>query len=227
MSVRHALLGLLSQSPSHGYELRDAFETLAGGRALWEVKPAQIYTTLARLEDAGLVAQTAAPGDGGPDRRVYEITESGREELLGWYAGGVHAEHHRDEFFLKLVLALSSADVDAHEILRVQRSTLYRDLHELTARRAGLSLAGDLTHAMLLDKAIMHAEADIRWLEMVEARLTDMARQPMRLPKPKRRGRPPKRAEGGSDPDPPVSDDELIRTVAESMTARESTDGNR
>ena len=47
MSVRNAILGLLADHPRHGYELRAAFEALAGGEALWSVKPAQVYTTLA------------------------------------------------------------------------------------------------------------------------------------------------------------------------------------
>ena len=42
MSVRYAILGLISQKPRHGYETRIAFETLIGGDGNWEVKPAQI-----------------------------------------------------------------------------------------------------------------------------------------------------------------------------------------
>lgn len=205
MSVRHALLGLLAQAPSHGYELRDAFETLAGGRALWEVKPAQIYTTLSRLQAAGLVEQSVEPGDGGPERRVYAITDAGRQEFLGWLDEGVHAEHHRDEFFLKLVLALNTDGVDASQLLRTQRATLYRDLHELTARRAGMADSGDLAHAILIDKAVMHAEADLRWLDMAEARLADIERQPTIEVQPRRRGRPPKRSANAGDSDPPTT----------------------
>ena len=55
MSVRNAILGLLAQRPRHGYDLRAAFEAVVGGDEIWEVKPAQIYTTLERLEQAGLV----------------------------------------------------------------------------------------------------------------------------------------------------------------------------
>ena len=55
MSVRNAILGLLADHPRHGYELRAAFEALAGGEALWSVKPAQVYTTLARLEELSLI----------------------------------------------------------------------------------------------------------------------------------------------------------------------------
>ena len=59
MSVRHAVLGLLVQRPRHGYELRAAFEALAGGHENWDVKPAQIYTTLVRMEHGGLIAEQA------------------------------------------------------------------------------------------------------------------------------------------------------------------------
>ena len=57
MSVRNALLGLLTQRPRHGYELRAAFQAIAGGEQNWDVKPAQMYTTLSRLEESVLVEQ--------------------------------------------------------------------------------------------------------------------------------------------------------------------------
>ena len=81
MSVRNAILGLLADHPRHGYELRAAFEALAGGEALWSVKPAQVYTTLARLEEGGLVAQNSVEQDGGPEKHIYSLTAAGRAEL--------------------------------------------------------------------------------------------------------------------------------------------------
>jgi len=51
-NAAYAVLGLLSQKPRHGYETRLAFESLVGGYKNWEVKPAEIYTTLDRLEEA-------------------------------------------------------------------------------------------------------------------------------------------------------------------------------
>jgi len=44
-----------AQRPRHGYELRAAFEAVVGGAENWEVKPAQIYTTLSRMGKSGLV----------------------------------------------------------------------------------------------------------------------------------------------------------------------------
>ena len=70
MSVRHAILGLLAQKPRHGYELHAAFSAVVGGEN-WDVKPAQIYTTLERLEESGLVQTKSDLGEGRePDRRI-------------------------------------------------------------------------------------------------------------------------------------------------------------
>ena len=79
MSVRFAILGLLAQKPRHGYELHAAFEVVVGGDANWEVKPAQIYMTLERLEEAGLVGRESDLGEGDePARRICHVSDRRR-----------------------------------------------------------------------------------------------------------------------------------------------------
>lgn len=186
MSVRHAILGLLAQQPRHGYDLHGAFTAIVGG-SVWPLNPSQIYTTLSRLEEAGLVLNVAVRRAGGPDQRIFEITETGREELDRWYTEGVHSMHARDEVFLKITLALADDRADALTIISIQRTTLYRDLHELTTHRG---TTGTFAQGMLLDKAIMHIEADLRWLDMAEGRLHDMRAQAVPPIPERRRGRP-------------------------------------
>ena len=193
MSVRNAILGLLADHPRHGYELRAAFEALAGGEALWAVKPAQVYTTLARLEEGGLVAQDAVQQDGGPEKRIYSLTPAGQAELADWFASGVPAEHQRDEFFVKLMLSVSTDVANPYRVLQAQRSKLYQELHDLTARRNQANPRHELAQIFLLDKSIMHLEADLRWLDLIEARLDDIRRQPLPKPQPRPRGRPRKK----------------------------------
>lgn len=192
MSVRNAILGLLAQQPRHGYELRAAFEALVGGGEIWEVKPAQIYTTLARLEESGFVFREGVEQDGGPEKRIYSLTPSGREELAEWFVTGVAGEHHRDEFFVKLMLSLYDGEVNPYGVVRAQRKRLYQDLHALTTRRNGINARNELAQIFLLDKSIMHLEADLRWLDLLEARLDDIRRQPLPQPQVKTRGRPKK-----------------------------------
>ena len=73
MSVRHALLALLSEGPKYGLQLRQEFEARTG--EVWPLNVGQVYTTLQRLERDGLV--TSDDGDDGP-QKGYRITERRR-----------------------------------------------------------------------------------------------------------------------------------------------------
>lgn len=192
MSVRHAVLGLLAQRPRHGYELHAAFEAVIGGAQNWDVKPAQIYTTLARLEENGLVVENSVEQDGGPEKRVYAITNAGRTALTQWYQEAVEREHQRDEFFIKLMLCFVTQAGDPYRVIQTQRTKLYQDLHTVTVQRSRLNPRYELANILLLDKTIMHLEADIRWLEMIQARLSEIERQPLPEPELRPRGRPKK-----------------------------------
>jgi DNA-binding PadR family transcriptional regulator len=194
LTVRHAVLGLLAQHPRHGYELRAAFEAVAGGEENWDVKPAQVYTTLTRMEKSGLVAEQSVEQDGGPEKRIYAITPEGEKTLRDWFAEGTPPEHQRDEFFLKLMLALVSGVADPYRLINTQRTFLYRELHALTSQRARLDPSRELAKLLLLDKAASHVEADLRWLDITEARLDEVRRQPLPEPAARPRGRPRKSA---------------------------------
>lgn len=192
MSVRNAILGLLAQKPRHGYELHAAFSAVVGG-ATWDVKPAQIYTTLERLEESGLVQTESDLGEGRePARRIYAITPDGSEALKEWFAEGVPTEHQRDEFYVKLMIGLVSGEADPARIIQTQRSGLYQDLHDTTAQRDSYDPRTEVAQILLLDKAIMHIEADLRWLDMIEMRLEAIKDQPIPEPELRKRGRPKK-----------------------------------
>jgi len=202
MSVRFAILGLLMQKPRHGYELRAAFEAVVGGDANWEVKPAQIYTTLERLEEAGLVRRSSDLGEGDePSRRIYALTADGRQALDGWFTSGVTPEHQRDEFFVKLMVGLASRGADPAQLIQTQRAHLYPELHAATTQRDQYDVHTEMAQILLLDKAIMHLEADLRWLDITEMRLEEVKGQPLPEPAIRRRGRP---AKSGKSPPAPL-----------------------
>ncbi len=195
MSVRHAVLGLLAQRPRHGYELRAAFEAVIGGEENWDVKPGQIYTTIDRLEKSGLVEEETTEKDSGPERKIYAITTAGRAVLDEWFAEGVERDHQRDEFFLKLMLGLYSDLANPMQLIQTQRTYLFQQLHGTIAQRNGCDPKIELAKILLLDKATMHLEADLRWLDMIEARLDEIQRQPLPEPELRPRGRPKKIAD--------------------------------
>ena len=80
MSVRHALLALLSEGPKYGLQLRQEFEARTG--EVWPLNVGQVYTTLQRLERDGLVESDDADGDG-PQKR-FRITAAGRRGAHDW-----------------------------------------------------------------------------------------------------------------------------------------------
>jgi DNA-binding PadR family transcriptional regulator len=192
LSVRHAVLGLLAQHPRHGYELRAAFEAVVGGEENWDVKPAQIYTTLDRLEKSGLVEENSIEQGTGPEKRIYAITQNGLAMLKAWFADFVPSEHQRDEFFMKLMLALASGVADPYKLIQTQRNQLYKQLHDFTAQRGRADPSKELASILMYDKAVMHVEADLRWLDMTEGRLDEIQKQPLPEPQSKPRGRPRK-----------------------------------
>ena len=75
MSVRHALLALLSEGPKYGLQLREEFEANTG--QVWPLNVGQVYTTLQRLERDGLVT-AAGDGESGPSRARRRPTGSPR-----------------------------------------------------------------------------------------------------------------------------------------------------
>jgi len=83
--VREALLALLSKEPSHGYELHQRLSAVFGD-AQAELNPGQVYVALSRLERGGLVAVRDVSQGSRPDKKVYEVTEAGREMVVRWLA---------------------------------------------------------------------------------------------------------------------------------------------
>ncbi len=145
------------------------------------------------LDPERMVERTSDLGQGDePSRRVYAVTEAGREGLQAWFASGVTPEHQRDEFFIKLMVALASRGADPARIIQTQRAHLYRELHASTQLRDSYDPKTEMAQILLLDKVTMHLEADLRWLDMTEMRLEEVKGQPLPEPEMRPRGRPRK-----------------------------------
>ncbi|HEY1915709.1 MAG TPA: PadR family transcriptional regulator [Streptosporangiaceae bacterium] len=169
MSVPLTLLGLLEREPSHGYDLKRDYDAFFG-----RDKPlpfGQVYSTLGRLaRDGKVIAGEAEPG-GGPDRKRYVITEAGATEFGAWLAEPVTPEPHlQTVLFAKVVLALMLGR-DAQHYLDAQRAAHLRRMRELTE----VKHAGALVDGMLADHGLFHLEADLRWIDLTEARLDALA----------------------------------------------------
>lgn len=199
MSVKHTLLALLYQHPMHGYELGKQLHAVVN--AEWDVKPGQIASTLARLKDANLVDYEIEETDDAPDRKVYYITDEGKQELKDWYLTPEVREYQLgDVFYIKFVLSLVGGPVSAEQVLMAQRRELYQQLHHVTTLLRQANPRTQLPWVLLLESATMHLEADLRWIEMCEARLPDLKDYSPPQPAPKTRGRPRRKVAETAEP---------------------------
>jgi DNA-binding PadR family transcriptional regulator len=173
MSVRYGLLALLDEAPSHGYQLKTAFERRTGGN--WALNIGQVYTTIQRLERDGFVESV----DGGAtddDRREYRITTTGRAQLAEWFDHPVVAEAPaRDELTIKVLLAVAAGDIDVTALLQRQRRASVEQLQAYTRRKAKADPKQDAAFLILLDALIFRTEAEIRWLDACDARIRHLA----------------------------------------------------
>jgi DNA-binding PadR family transcriptional regulator len=167
--MRFPLLALLAAGPAHGYELKQALEQRFGA-VLAPLNAGQIDTTLQRLERDGLVDDDAVPQNGRPNKRVYRLTDQGRTELRSWVADSTPATRLKDDFFIKLVLAEAAGIADPLELIDRQRSAYLQALRSLDDVAAETN--GDVTAALLVEGAALHLEADLKWLDLCERRLT-------------------------------------------------------
>jgi DNA-binding PadR family transcriptional regulator len=165
--VREVLLALLAKEPGHGYELKHAIESLFG--ELWPaVNIGQVYSTLGRLERAGLVRSASVAQSSRPDKKVFELTPLGREELQGWVNDVVAGVRLRDQFFTKLVVAARARLADPLVLIDRQRRVYLRRLRELNDLA---ETTEGFAAAMAVEGAVLHLQADLRWLERCEEAL--------------------------------------------------------
>lgn len=178
MSVRYGLLALLDEAPSHGYQLKTAFERRTGGN--WAINIGQVYTTIQRLERDGLV-ESVGPAGADDDRREYRITSAGREQLSAWFDNPVVTEAPaRDELTIKVLLAVAAGDIDVTNLLQRQRRASVEQLQAYTRRKAKADPKLDTAFLILLDALIFRTEAEIRWLDACDARIRSLAKEAAR-----------------------------------------------
>jgi len=171
MSIRQGLLSLLAEGPRHGYQLRQDFEQRTG--ATWPLNVGQVYTTLARLARDGLVEMTGETDD---QQKVYALTTSGRRELDDWFRTPIElADRPRDELAIKLAMAAMTPGVVLADVVQAQRTATVQAVQDYTRLKAKADPDHDVGWLLVLDSLLFQAEAELRWLDACEERLSRAA----------------------------------------------------
>ncbi|MDO5343364.1 MAG: PadR family transcriptional regulator [Candidatus Saccharibacteria bacterium] len=169
MSANYTLLGFLASEPNYGYELKKKYDSLFGKDK--PILSGQIYSTLSRLKRDGKVEEVKDTDEsGGPERVKYQITPRGQEAFEAWLAmPEAPSQYLQTTMYMKTVLALMR-DGDAAPYLDAQRHTHIERMRQLTRQRRD----SDLATTLLIDHALYHIEADLRWIDMTSSRLTKL-----------------------------------------------------
>src|SRR5215217_2985071 len=172
MTIRHALLALLSDGAKYGLQLRQEFEARTG--EVWPLNVGQVYTTLQRLERDGLVESDGA----GERSKQYRITAAGAEELSGWLRTPPElVPPPRDELVIKVLVALQIPGIDIGEILQVHRRHVIEVMQRYTRVKAEAS-EDDVPLALVADAELFRLEAIVRWLDAADVRLRQLPSSP-------------------------------------------------
>ncbi|MCO1594836.1 PadR family transcriptional regulator [Micromonospora sp. RHAY321] len=174
MSIRHAMLTLLSEAPKYGLQLRQEFEARTG--EVWPLNVGQVYTTLQRLEREGHVESDDAGRDGAQKR--YRLTADGERELHSWLRTPPRAgPPPRDELVMKVQVAIRLTQVDVTEILQAHRRRIVEEMQRYTHLKADAA-PEDIGLGLVVDAELFRLEAVVRWLDAADARLRSHPTRP-------------------------------------------------
>ena len=171
MSVRHALLALLSEGPKYGLQLREEFEANTG--QVWPLNVGQVYTTLQRLERDGLVTAIgdAQPGGEHGPQKAYRITEAGSDELAQWLRVPPDLSvPPRDDLVMKVLIAVRVPGTDVSEIIQAHRRYLVQLMQEWTRLKEDDN-GRDIAFSLVVDSELFRVDSVVRWLDAAEGRL--------------------------------------------------------
>jgi PadR family transcriptional regulator AphA len=167
VSLRHFILGVLTQQPMSGYDIRQVLNSL--GWLVGNPSFGSLYPALHALRNDDLVTVHEEDRPGRPARKIYSITEAGRQALQEWIEqpAGPYA------FVMRLILADSSS-----------RAGLITQLHQRHAQVAAYCAAlkrtvekqddeGNLGRRMALDYGLALATAELAWLDDALERLLE------------------------------------------------------
>jgi DNA-binding PadR family transcriptional regulator len=172
--TRYVVLGMLTTRPLTGYGLRKAIEGSVGH--FWQESYGQLYPTLRRLAEEGLVEARATRGGPGRGGATYRITERGRAVLASWVALPPVLEPERNELLLKVFFAgsvppeVTLRNLDAVGAALRQQQAELEGVAARIAARPPKELHPDAPYWQLtLDFGLAFMKTALDWLDRAEA----------------------------------------------------------
>ncbi len=172
----HAILGFLYEKSLSGYDLKKVFDSTVW--YFWPAQQSQIYRTLSRLTDRRYVSVEVVPQDGRPNRKVYNITESGCRELQGWLAEPHPDTPNREPFLLQVFFSGALSDEEVLGVLRVKAEVVRSSITffeekslEASPQPQGVSPRDLFFRYLTLEYGLESLRMGLRWIERAMERV--------------------------------------------------------
>jgi DNA-binding PadR family transcriptional regulator len=163
------MLGLLDDGPMTGYEIKQFFRKVI--QHFWSVSDGQLYPTLKRMHEDGLISLKVVQQKGTANKHVYSITEKGRDQFNEWLREPVMKfEELKEPFVLKVFFfsKLSREEILGH--LNAQRELHSRILEEIRGVRDTYDESVSPYQRLIGYAGILYVEVRLLWL----ARMIDL-----------------------------------------------------
>lgn len=180
--IEYAILGLLSWKPQTGYDLKQIFRQSL--TMYWSGGNNQIYRTLVKLHEEGLVTRDIEDSDSGPSRKIYTITASGEEALREWILSQPEVPDIKNEFLIRMAWADQLSNEELDDLLsRYQEEVNYRWImqHEFMEREVDKQPNRSERERLLWESIsknwIMSFEREMAWVQTLRADLQKLSKQ--------------------------------------------------
>jgi PadR family transcriptional regulator, regulatory protein AphA len=179
-SFEHVLLGMIHIQPSTGYDLKRRFATTPLG--VYQPSSGALYPALDRLEQRGLLrSESPRPAEGGRPRRLYHLTEDGRQAHIGWVREPVVPETVAQDLGLHLLRFVMMAHVLSDhavvEFLVSLRAALGGVVTSLEESAGAMEAGGNPYAGLAVEHGLAVHRASLAWADQAITRLTADARR--------------------------------------------------
>jgi PadR family transcriptional regulator AphA len=169
VSSRHFILGLLAQQPMTGYDIKRVLKRLSW--LVGSLSFGSLYPALHALKEDGLVTVDVDAQEDRPSRKIYSLTQSGRQALEEWVNQPTRSNPSMKAFVMRLMLADNFSQAGLITQLHQRRAQVATQRAALEQRGAAPDYKVNLGRRLALDYGLALADTELDWLDSVLDRL--------------------------------------------------------
>lgn len=171
MALVHAILAVLVDQPCSGYDLRKRFEGSVG--FFWKASFQQIYRELTKLEEQELLHSQAVQQENRPDKKIYSVTETGKQYLSDWITQPTQVSPHRDDLLVKLFAGhlvprqTILAELEHHRQQHLEQLSIYHEIEQRYFKSLDSVSTEHKFHYLTLRHGIRYETEWLSWCDEV------------------------------------------------------------